>query len=225
VVPLQDAGIAPGCAMIEGRVLGEAGQPLAGAKVYSMVIDHPPRGRLLSTMTDAEGKFSLKCAEPGKNGVYVSKEEDGYPDSLVTPFLERSLIPVVDAPDQKAIAGVEVHAPPKSGRLSGRVINSKTMESIAGAALRFCRVDDPGNCYPTRTDSRGEFSLLMPPPPFTIQVSAQGYEESHYRKPRAGVDAQAGNPGDQTDAGPPAHMRVRPLETTSIVVPLRPVDK
>jgi hypothetical protein len=124
---LQGGEIAPGCAVIEGRVVDEAGQPLVGAKVYSMVIDHPGRGRLPSTITDAEGRFSLKCAELGKNGVYVSKEGDGYPDSLFTPFLDRSLIPIVDAPDQKTIAGLEVHAPPRSGRLSIRVIDRKTL--------------------------------------------------------------------------------------------------
>src|SRR5260370_30171386 len=80
VVHQQGTEIPPGCAVIEGRVVDDAGRPLAGATVYSLAVDHPPRGRLLSTVTDAEGRFSLKCAEPGKNGVSFTQDTDQRPE-------------------------------------------------------------------------------------------------------------------------------------------------
>jgi hypothetical protein len=105
--------ITVGCGVIEGRVLDKSGHPVVGVKVSSMINDRPPRGRLLSTLTDDEGRFELTCAQPGRNVVYVSKEDEYYPDTFMNPFVDAKLIPVVNVAEQGITRGVEVHLPPQ----------------------------------------------------------------------------------------------------------------
>lgn len=63
ITPFQhsDQEIVGGCGVVEGRVVDETGHPVAVAKVSSMITDRPPRGRLMSSLTDAQGRFTLTC--------------------------------------------------------------------------------------------------------------------------------------------------------------------
>src|SRR5882672_130511 len=73
--------IPSGCAVIEGKVLGENGRPVPGATVHSFALEQPIKGRLPSAPaadTDAQGNFSLRCVRPGKNVVGAGKESEGY---------------------------------------------------------------------------------------------------------------------------------------------------
>src|SRR5438046_2896446 len=72
--------IAGNCGSIEGRVLDKNGLPVSGAKVYSEATDHPsgPNSARASSETDSKGRFFIGCAEPGRNGVGVTKEDEYY---------------------------------------------------------------------------------------------------------------------------------------------------
>jgi hypothetical protein len=173
--------IAVGCGVIEGRVVDEMGHPVVGAKVSSMINDRPPRGRLLSTLTDDQGRFELTCAQPGRNMVYVSKEDEYYPDTFLSPFVDAKLIPVVNVAERGVTKGVEVHLPPKGGRLVTKVIDAATQQPVDGARLTLCKADNPNKCYTVNDSSQtGQFSKLVPSMPVTIKVTAPGYEDWWY---------------------------------------------
>jgi hypothetical protein len=175
--------IAVGCGVIEGRVVDEIGHPVAGAKVSSMINDRPPRGRLFSTLTDKEGRFELTCAQPGRNMVYVSKEDEYYPDTFMSPFVDAKLIPVVNVVERGITKGVEVHLPPKGGKLVAEVIDAATQQPVDGARLTLCKADNPNKCYTINDSSpTGQFRQLVPSMPVTIKVSAPGYEDWWYKE-------------------------------------------
>jgi len=175
--------ISVGCGVIEGRVVDKIGHPVVGVKVSSMINDRPPRGRLLSTLTDDEGRFELTCAQPGRNMVYVSKEDEYYPDTFMSPFVDAKLIPVVNVVERGITRGVEVHLPPKGGKLVATVIDATTQQSVDGARLTLCSADNPNKCYTINNSSpAGQFRQLVPSMPVTIKVSAPGYEELWYKE-------------------------------------------
>ena len=176
--PVQ--AIAPGYGAIEGRVLDEKGHPVSGAKVSSMILDYPP-GRLFSAETDAQGHFSLRYARPGRNAVYVGKEDEYYPDTFLSPFVDAKLVPVVNVVEQSVTEGVEVRLPPRGGKVVAEVIDASTQQPVAGARVTLCRADNPDRCQTINDSSpTGHFSQLIPSMPVTIKVSAPGFEDWWY---------------------------------------------
>ena len=175
-------GIAPGYGAIEGRVLDEKGHPVSGAKVSSMILDYPP-GRLFSAETDAQGHFSLRYARPGRNAVYVGKEDEYYPDTFLSPFVDAKLVPIVNVVEQAVTEGVEVRLPPKGGKLVAEVVDAATQQPVDGARLTLCKADNPNKCHTVNHSSpTGQFRQLVPSMPVTIRVSAPGYKDCWYKE-------------------------------------------
>ena len=66
---------------ITGTVLGQAGQPVAGAYVMAVEslhqsLDNPP-----STKSDSTGQFEISGLPLRDYHLYASKPQDGYPDA------------------------------------------------------------------------------------------------------------------------------------------------
>ena len=201
--------IAAGCGVIEGRVLDQAGHPVTGAKVSSMINDRPPRGRLMWALSDAEGRFTLTCAQPGSNMVYVSKEDEYYPDTFLSPFVDVKLIPVVNVDEQGVTGNVEVHLPPKGGKVVAQVINAETQQPVDGASITLCRADDPNKCLTINaTSQNAQFEKVVPPIRLTVKVSAPGYEDWYYKKGNASIE--------------PGKMLLAPGSTKGLTILLRP---
>src|SRR6266576_530141 len=115
------------CGVVRGRVVDQKGVPVSGVRVYSMIMDRPPRARSADrgTGTDENGAFSLSCVEPGTNGIYVNKEADYYADTMLTPFFTKpSLAPTLHITGGQAINGVEIHLGPRAGKLNGQVVDA-----------------------------------------------------------------------------------------------------
>jgi hypothetical protein len=215
---------APGCGRVEGRVTDQDGLPLEQVRVYSLVNDRPGRGRVHDTQTGSDGRFILDCVEPGPNGIYVSKEEEGYPDTYWTPFISRDLIPFVNVVGQETIRGVEIRLGPKSGRLSLRVLDASSLGPVENAKLIMCRADDPNKCSWRGFPSNDEISMLLPPVTLAIKIQAPGYEDWFYRKDSS--TAQKSPAHDVViEGGFSTPLSIRPMETKSLVVSLRPTKK
>ena|SRR5215831_6282385 len=224
VGPTAQGSVPPGCGKIEGRILDERSLPIEGVRVYSFVRDRPGRGRIHDALTDTDGRFTLDCAEPGENGIYLSKESDGYPDTLYTPFLDRRLIPIVRVVDQETVRGVEIHLGPKSGRLIVHVIDGSTLRPIENARLILCRGDDLDQCSWRGFSPGGELSMLLPPIPVCIKIEAPAYESWFYRKdPSPGKKVSVADVAMQGGWATP--FQVHPMETKSLTIPLRRATK
>jgi len=141
--------------------------------------------------------------------MYIAKEDEWYPDTLLTPFMDAKLNPVVIAIDQQTGRGIEVHLGPRSGRLVGSVIDANTKRAIEGAILMICRVSQPRDCHPLNANQVATgFSQLLPPVAFTMKASAPGHHDWYY-----------GNDGSKRHG---KSMKLAPGTTKSLVIALKP---
>lgn len=180
-------GIAPGYGVIEGRVVDAMGRAVPGVKVSSMILDHPP-GRLFSAETDAEGRFSLRYARTGRNAVYVGKADEYYPDTFLNPFVDAKRVPIVNVVEQGVTRGVEVHLPPRGGKVVAQVIDTATKQPVDGANMTFCKATDPTKCLTINaTSPDAHFNMVLPSIRLTLKVSAPGYQDWYYKEGNASL--------------------------------------
>lgn len=186
----QDAAAAPGA--VSGLVVNTEGEPVSGAEILA---SHPRRGgvgKLPATQTDERGEFLLKDLAPGPYVLSVNKIEQGHPYSDSAFYSDG----VTEAPqvlirEGETIPGVVLYLRPKAAELTGRLIDADTNKPIKGlknARITLRRADNPDAAIYAFPDAEGEFSELVTSAPFTIAVSAPGYEEKHLPSPgvRAG---------------------------------------
>ena len=64
---------------ISGQVLDESNRPLAGAQVSA--IPDALRGKMLSAVSDSQGKFAIEVYRSGRFRITASKYSDGYPST------------------------------------------------------------------------------------------------------------------------------------------------
>jgi hypothetical protein len=203
------------CGSIEGLVLNKMGLPVSGVKVYSEVSDRPggvDRGS--SSETDSNGRFSIGCAEAGRNGVSVSKEDEYYADTLLVSRIDPRNIPVttVNVVEGQTVKGVVIHLPPQSGRLNIRVVDANAGGPVKDATVTVCRRNALANphrprCFVTHGMS---FSGLMAPIDYTIKASAPGYIDWHFSGGLKGTEP---------------FIRLARAMTRDIIIPLRPVSR
>jgi len=164
--------------VIKGQVVDEQGHPVSGAYVVANP-DSGLRGKVLSASSGSRGEFSIAVYKLDSFKVSASKPADGYPPSSI-PFYY---------PTEEALAHVSVmggrEAPfatirlgPKAGNITGRVIDAETGQAVDDFQITLCRAEVPKFCHRQSTrSSGGRFSMLVPAAPFTIQISASGYED------------------------------------------------
>ena len=194
---------------IEGRVLNAQGQPVSGATVYALE-NRFLRGGIPSEETDTNGFFNL-IVPPGTYRVYAGKESDGYPETL-DPFYQGAVSYVeVQVNEDQITSSVILRLGSQLGRLSGRIIDASTNSPLTDVYITLRLADNPSHSIVTNViNDDGRFEVIVPPAQFTIEVSAPGYQNWHYR---------ADNPGSETNA-----LQLRPGDVRELVVPLRAIN-
>lgn len=176
----QDHG--PETGSIVGRVVNAEGQPIAKARVTASLVEAKSRVESL-TETDEDGKFTIKDLAPGTYTLRVANEEEGYPPTDSEFYTDYSIIvPQVGVYGNRVTRDVLVQAGQKRAWLAGRVVDSVTGEPINDAIITFRRADNPKIFFSTgsnQTRVKGGFKLLAPNFPFTVTVSAPGYDDWH----------------------------------------------
>ena len=180
---------------IEGQVIDSQGQPVAGARVFFEKSDFLT-GPLPSATTDKQGVFSIHELPPGLYRVFVEKEKDGYA-STGLPFhdLGSIAIPQVAVLAQQTTSNILVKLGPKAATLAGEIVDATTGRPVENTQIALQRVDDLSKIYVTAADLKGKFKILVPPVPFTIEVSAPGYQDWKYRDNNLKADTIHLSPG------------------------------
>lgn len=163
---------------ITGRVLSPDGQPISAAGVHAEKSDFT-FGRLLMFPTNEQGEFTITNLTPGTYKVSAAKEEDGYPPTDYA-FYSAGVVssPHITVYEGQTTSEVVVYVSPKAGKLSGRILDAATnrpIKNLQGVQITLRRLDNPDLSYTTAADLEGEFSILLPPVPCEIEVSAPGY--------------------------------------------------
>lgn len=163
---------------IRGQVLSAQGTPVEGANICARPLS-PLRGRLPCAVTGGEGRFSIPVEASETYFLTAGKAADGYPDSgspfYRVPFV--NLPQVVVAPDGPAPPEVTFHLGYTAARLGLHVTDAETGQAVRQARIRLCRLEPPKYCSSLWPQAAGDlYTVLVPPAPVSVEVSAAGYE-------------------------------------------------
>lgn len=170
--------------LISGRVLDPEGNPVAGAEVMAFG-DKYHIGKIPSAVTNEHGEFVIEGVRPGGYDISASKEEEGYGDTrsgLYSADAFRNPRAVVSLGQE--VSDVVVQLGPKCTRLVVHV-SDRQMGKKLGAGpnmqIKLRRDDRPGVSVATGTDENGDFSILIPPAAYSLEISIPGYKKQQYR--------------------------------------------
>ena len=169
---------------IEGTVVDDNGQSISGAIVYAAKTGFL-KGIIPHALTDKLGKFTFKTLPPGIYNLNAKKDEDGYPDSDSAFHHGRppANLPVT-VNENQVTQNVIFKIGIKMGFLALHVVNATTKESITSSKVTLRRLDNSEFLYMTGPyDGDGAIKKIpVPSSPFTVEISAPGYEIWRYRK-------------------------------------------
>ena len=211
---------------IAGSVTYPDGRPATGASVYRSRSDNPT-GLQGGAISQEDGSFALNDLEPGiAYDLCASKTEEGYLDPFFLPFglpVGGQCRQVVLRPGVNP-GKVMLKLSKKSGKLSGRLIDSRTRRSVSGGKVTLYRplklerdmwvLVDPKSAtwvpsVAQETDASGKFSFSnLPEGLFFLRVEAAGYRNWFHR-----------NQSTPSFARP---LQIRSGETRSVVAALQP---
>lgn len=168
---------------IEGRVIDDKGQPIANAKVFAEGED-TTKSLVMTGMTDKDGNFKIDVPEPGTYLVYGSKEEDNYALTISGFHQEFDVHnPVVTVAQNQVARDVILQFGPKSSKIDGVIIDAISNRPVTKATITLRRTDNPEIYYmigAAGEKENGRFKVLVPPLPFTIEVSSPQYDTWTY---------------------------------------------
>ena len=172
-------------AVITGRVINLEGQGIAGADVVAAAA-RGSVGRRPHTLTDSKGNFTIAGLKPGTYYMGAEKESEGYAsnrDSFASAGLAE--VPQIVLLENQVVSGVILRFGPKSAKLTGQVIDAKTKKPVEVADIMLRRADNPKHFYSIGLNDpkvSNRFKVLVPPLPFTIEVTSVGYENWTYSR-------------------------------------------
>jgi protocatechuate 3,4-dioxygenase beta subunit len=146
---------------ISGRVTDRrTGEPVRGALVVAAGREWSGRAR-----TDERGNYVIRGLRPGAYRVKAAAR--GYKkESFPRP------VPV-EAGQVTEDINFALQPKPVRGAISGRVVDAKTQEPVAGAVV--VAVGEHGRNH-TRTDRRGCYRMALVPGEYQVTAQARGYE-------------------------------------------------
>jgi hypothetical protein len=169
---------------IDGRVVNSYGGAEAGARVFAD-LDSVLTGMIMETTSDSEGHFSIPIRSLGNYTVYGSKEEDGYP-LTISGFHQQvrpDQIPRINVTEPKTVTDVTLQLGDKAATLDGNIEDGDSDQAVQEATIILRRTDNPALLYRTSSDAfnPGQFKVVVPTAPFTIEIESQGYEPWKYQ--------------------------------------------
>ncbi len=175
---------------VSGRVVDPESNPVAGAEVKAFGAKYH-FGKVPNTITDEQGAFVLEGIPPGVYDISASKEEEGYGDTGSSIYSADGVQnPRVTVRPGQAISDVSVQLGPKCTWLVVRVNDRQTGKKLPAGnnmIIRLTREDRAGAAHSTGMDENGDFSILVPPAAYSVEISVPGYKRLQYH----GVGAES----------------------------------
>jgi len=215
LTPAQNTEIREG--VIQGVVLDDVGNPLAGAKVHAELKGIPMAKAIRFVESDQNGFFLIDRLEFGSYFVGAMKEEDGYGPSDNSFFNDKP-VPTAQISTQNRFADVVVTLGPKAGILTGTIRDALTGKPIP-AGFDLVQAKDRSKWM--GTSAAPHFRVLIPSSKeIEVKVLAPGYEAWLYPDPAIPSQVLRLEPGSEIRLNillKPAHDRSLP--TSRFLIP------
>ena len=167
---------------IAGDLRDDSGQIFSGATVCALQTNGKVvnvRDRVCAE-SDAQGKFVINLAGSGLYQVVAEKRSEGYMPPYL-PFYKdpASPIPEVMVSGENTHTSVSVKLGPKSGLISGKVIDEATDLPVLGFVVWTWHARDVNarTHEVVKGSPFGRFRISAPPVPFRLRVVSEGYED------------------------------------------------
>lgn len=164
--------------VISGRVHDEGNRAVAGAWIFAVPHDYDKVRMARRALSDDNGNFVIEVGRPARYKLFAEKAGAGYFVQFSPVFRHPAVsIAEVALNETKKTALAVVTLAPKNGILFGKSLDSITGLSIESVRFLLCLSSNPEVCWSTYAkNARGEFRILTPHVPFTLSVTADGYE-------------------------------------------------
>lgn len=165
--------------LITGRVVDESNRGVEKVRVCAKPEDYAQMPMVPCGLSDVNGNFVIHAGRAAHFTIFPEKTADGYQWGAV-PFYRNPSLPLVEVVlnESNPTASVSVSLGPKNGALVGKVIDASTARPIENARFTLCQAAAPGVCFSTSAkNTAGEFNIGAALMPFTLKISAQGYED------------------------------------------------
>ena len=191
---------------VSGQVYDTSGNPIRAVRVCAYPEELAPGKIFPCVMTGAGGRYLLRLNGAGRYRLITDKLQDGYwPQHL--PFFRdpEGGVPEVTIGDGHPQQQVRITLAPKNGVLAGRGVDATTGLPLDDVLISLCHAANPQICFSTHAKGgTGQFRVPAPHVPFTLELTADGFE------PWYGPDG----------GGPGAAMRVASGATLELNVQL-----
>jgi hypothetical protein len=173
----QTAKPVPLTGSVLGVVVSNKDAPVPGATVFvaGTFLSH-------STITEADGTFELDNVPAGETYLLAYKEAGGYPPNFAKFFsMPGEVFPTVSVTPNRRIEGVVIKLGAKTAYLDIEVFDDVGQGTEATA--HFWRPDQskgPDDWGIAETISARHKRFPVPPTPFGLTISAEGYEQWRY---------------------------------------------
>lgn len=165
---------------ITGTVFDESNLGVDNVRVCALPVDYQQAARMYCGFSDANGRFVILPERPSQYRILPEKSSAGY-QFQYREFYRNPALALLDVTLSEARPSAVISVPlgQKNGTLTGRIVDTTTglpVESPRFASM--CHVSDPRVCWSTPIKSGdGTFVILTPHAPFTLRISAEGYED------------------------------------------------
>jgi len=166
---------------ISGDLRDEAGQVFPGASVCALQTN----GRVVNVRdkvcveSDAQGKFVINLTASGSYQVVAEKLSEGYMPPYL-PFYKDPKTPILEVAlsGEHTNASVSVKIGPKSGLITGRVIDEATDLPVRDFVVWTWQARDVNaRTHQVVKGQSGRFRIFASPVSFSMRVVSEGYED------------------------------------------------
>lgn len=165
---------------ITGRVFDESNQGVERVRVCAIPADYPKVPQVQCALSDAKGNFLIRTGRPSQYRIIAEKSAAGYQSPQHEFYRNPALPPPAEVTlsETNPTANFSIPLGPKNGALAGRVSDATTGLAVENVRFSMCHVSNPRLCYGTVIkNSEGAFKVAAPHVPFTLKITAEGYEE------------------------------------------------
>ena len=164
---------------ISGKVFDKSNQGVDRVRVCALPVDYAQFPQMHCGISDATGHFVIPAGRPSRYSIFAEKTAAGYQWQRDM-FYRESDLPLLDVTLTATNPSTTVSVPlgERTGFVTGKIMDANTGLAVDNARLTLCQIANARLCKTITTkNADGTFNVGAAKVPFTLKISAEGYED------------------------------------------------